>query len=107
MVRSDNGHGHRCSSHELRAILLPNTVLSVNRFLPIKHGHFHTGRARLDRAIHLVPRDLAGDDPRPDQLALLGDDSNGIRNADRNVGVYLRSALGRVGDVVCVGIVDG
>lgn len=82
MVRSDNGHGHRGCPDELSALSHSGALLSIDSFLLVKCGHLRAGLCHLLRAVHSVPRDLAGDDPRPNQLALFGDDTHGFRDAD-------------------------
>lgn len=80
MVRSDNGHGNCGCLDELGAVLHPGLVLSLDRVLLVECGHLRAGFCHLPRAVHSVPRDLAGDDPGPNQLAFLSDNSDGVRH---------------------------
>lgn len=107
MVRSDDGHWHCCSTDELGALSHASALLPLDCPLLAECCHLRAGLHHLDSAIRTVSRDLESDDPGSNQLTIPGNRAHGVCHAHRDVGLHLCSALGRVGRLVRVGVVDG
>lgn len=106
LVRSDNGHRNRRSIDGLGAFSHPSSLLSVHCLLSTQRGDILVGVDHLHPTIYPVSRNLASHDPRPDQLPLPGHGPHGVRNAHRDVGLDLCSAMGSLGHVGCMGTMD-
>lgn len=107
MVRRDDGYRDRLSANELGSISYACSSLFINRLFCSKCRRLRASLCDVDCAIHIISRDLASDDPGSDKLIIPGNGTYGIRDTYRDVGLHLRSALGRMGDVLCMGFVDG
>lgn len=106
MVLHDNGHRHRRHSIPYHPIWTYIPALCIHRLLHSQYRSLCCSALHVHPPVHAVPRDLGRDDPGPDKLALPRDLSDGFRDTDRDVGVRLCAALGRVDEDGGVGVVD-
>lgn len=107
MVRGDDGHGHCCRVDELHTVSHAGALLPLDCFLLAECGHLRAGLHHFHPTIHPVSRDMASDDPGPNQFAVSRNNPYGIRHAHRDVDLHLCSTLGPVDHLVRVGNVDG
>lgn len=107
LVCRDDGHRNCRSTHELGAFSNSGSLLFVDRVLSAQCGDILTGIDHLHPSIHSLSGNLASDDPRPDQLALLGNHPDGVCDTHRDVGLHMCSTMGAVGHVCGVGAMDG
>jgi hypothetical protein len=107
MVRRDDGHRDRLSANELSSFSYTCFSLLINCLFCSKCRRLRTSLCDVGSAIHTISRDLASHDPRSDKLIVPGNGTHGIRDTYRDVGFHLCSTLGRMGDVLRVGFVDG
>ena len=107
MVRRDDGNRHCLSADDIGTFSHPSLVLLVDRVLRAQRDTLHSRVDYIYPSIHLVSGDMERDDPRPSQLPIPRHHPDGVRDTHRDVGVYLRAALGRMGQNFRLGFVDG